>query len=98
MYVKPDRVERTGEGGGGGSTGSLEPVFTDLSAQRVPMDAQETGGAPEISLRSGERARDESTLEFLQGIPVPDALGDHLFNQLVELFAHAAFPPQSSVR
>ena len=50
MCVKPDRVERTGEGGGGESAGSLEPVFDDLSAERVPMDAQETGGTPEIPL------------------------------------------------
>ncbi len=62
------------------------------------MDAQQTSGASEIPLRSDERARDESALEFLTGILVQDPLGDHLFNQLVELFAHAAFPPQSSVR
>ncbi len=80
MCVKPDRVERTSEGAEEGSAGSLEPVFADLSAQRVPMDAQETGGTSEIPLRSGERARDESTLEFLPGILVPDSLGDHLFN------------------
>ena len=98
MYVKPDRVERTGEGGGGGLAGSLEPVFDDLSAQRVPMDAQETGGAPQIPLRSDERARDESALEFLTGILVQDPLADHLFNQLVELFAHATFPFQSGAR
>lgn len=100
MCVKRDHVERTGEGGGGGGglAGSLKPVFDDLSAQRVPMDAHEPCGAPEIPLRSGERARDESALEFLPGILVPDSLGDHLFNELVELFAHAAFPSQSSVR
>ena len=44
------------------------------------MDAQEAGGASNISLRPGEGARDKPSFELLARIIVHEALGEHLFD------------------
>jgi hypothetical protein len=93
------KICQVGEKGDGVQTYlgmSFEAVLGHLAAQRVPVDTQHIGGLGQVSIRVGENPGNETPLELATGLCKADPLDNHLLNEPVELFVHAAFRYSSS--
>jgi len=66
----------------------IEPVFSDLAAQSVSVNAEGLRGAGLISVVALKDALDETFLEFFDGFFEQDAALHHLGYQAVQLVSH----------
>jgi hypothetical protein len=68
----------------------IELVDVHLAAERVAVDAEESGSAGLVAVGAFESALDEFLLEFRYGLLEEDAALDHHCNQGFQLISHSS--------
>lgn len=71
----------------------VEPIFGDLAAQSVSVNAESLGGAGLVSVVALKDSLDETLLEFSDCFFEEDAALHHLGYQAVQLISHVRTPP-----